>query len=294
MKTSRSPLAAGCSLAIAAALSFASLGLQAQASPYTVDSRLSWESRVLQIRIKLDIHAAGIRLPAGRLEAERMIDRDLPGLAKNAVFALAIDSRRRVSDAVEDGSLDVAELLAIADLSRRSEASFTRDMSGFAASYEIPLDAIGSMLVQHAAPAAFPAAPDWAPSRRFSGIVIYAKGELPVHGEARSGRLMPCLFPRIFDDSMALLLDRGTVDPEVLKTRGELAYASAFDNGGLAIVGDEPLRVMASEIFGTLRTDIVIPREDAKRILALPDNQRLLREGRVLVVLDAPAAPREP
>ncbi|HET7838653.1 MAG TPA: hypothetical protein VFL04_02750, partial [Rectinemataceae bacterium] len=218
MSTRHAYRAARCAMALA--LSLMASGLGAQASPYSVDARVSWETRLLQVKVRLDMQAAGIRLPAGRLEAERMIERDLPGLAKDPVFALRVDSRRSVADAVEDGSLEVTELLRIADAARRTEASFTKDMKAFSATYEIPLDAIGAMFVQHSTPAAFPAASAWAPSRPFTGIVIYAKGELPVHGEARSAQLAPCLFPRIFDESMELVLGPALVDPEVLRSRG--------------------------------------------------------------------------
>ncbi len=288
MKTSQVFL--GLRRILAPALFLSAFALGAQVSPYRVESRIFWETRVLRVDVRLDIRAVGIRLPAGRLEAERMIDRDFPGLAKNPVFALRVDSRRTVADTVEDGSLEVAELLAIADLAHRTEASFTKDMSSFSASYEIPIDAIGTMYLRHAIPSSFAPAPDWAPSRSFTGIVIYAKGEFPVHGENRMAVLAPCLFPRIFDDSMDLIFDRGVVDPLVLRSQGEAAYSGSYGSLALDRVGDDPLRIMATEVFGLLRTDLVIPDEDAKRILALPENQRLLREGKVLIVLDTPAA----
>jgi hypothetical protein len=53
-------------------------------------------------------------------------------------------------------------------------------------------------------------------------------------------------------------------------------------------VGDEPLKILAYEVFGTLRTDLVITRDDALRLLSRPENVRLITEGRVVIVCDVP------
>lgn len=253
-------------------------------SPYKVDARLAWDRRALLIRVTFNLAAAGLRLPEGRLEAERQIERDLPGLAKDAVFSLQVDSYRTVSDTVMDGSLDPEELIALAKEARQIGSSFSRDMKELVASFEFPLDAIGALYVRHNQASPAPAALEWTPSRPHTGIVIVAQGVFPVHGEGVSDHLQPCLFPRVFDSGMRLLLDREAVDPDVLRARGEVGYAStvAYDER----VGDDPLLVMASQIFGTDRTDLVIPREDALAILDLPANRELLREGRVTIVID--------
>jgi hypothetical protein len=78
-----------------------------------------------------------------------------------------------------------------------------------------------------------------------------------------------------------------------------VGYASAIPNGDR--VGDDPLLVMATAIFGTDRTDLVISRDDATAILGLSANRDLLREGKVTIVLDpselvarGPDSAREP
>jgi hypothetical protein len=53
-----------------------------------------------------------------------------------------------------------------------------------------------------------------------------------------------------------------------------------------ALVGNNPLRIIARGVYGIRPTDPIIDREDALIILSSDDNIRLLREGRVALVLN--------
>jgi hypothetical protein len=61
---------------------------------------------------------------------------------------------------------------------------------------------------------------------------------------------------------------------------------SGLDEKLLSRVGANPLRIMARGVFGETPTDPIIDIEDARIILSSEANRRLLREGRVAVVLD--------
>jgi len=52
-----------------------------------------------------------------------------------------------------------------------------------------------------------------------------------------------------------------------------------------ALLGSNPLRIIAREVFGVNPTDPIIDREDALKILSSENNRRLLMEGRVALVL---------
>ena len=67
---------------------------------------------------------------------------------------------------------------------------------------------------------------------------------------------------------------------------GVLGYASALGIEAGERVGGDPMRVKATELLGDARCDYVISREDALRILSSPGNRELLRQGKVVVVLD--------
>jgi hypothetical protein len=158
-------------------------------------------------------------------------------------------------------------------------------MARFGAVYDLPIVAVSSLYVKNRAAGSLRAPLEWSPSRSYTGIVIYAEGELPVHGERLAARLRPCLFPRVFDEGMELLAGRTLVDPEALRSGGVLGYARALDGPAAARVGDSPLRITARAVFGSGRTDLVVSREDALRILSRPENRELVRLGRILVIL---------
>jgi hypothetical protein len=293
MKTKLPILGRAAFAAILGLAALAACGAQegaARSSYYSTRATSDWKERVLRIEVELDLSAAGLRLPEGRLDAERMIERDLPGLAKDAVFALQADSHRTVEEAISDGTLDPERLVAIADLAKVERSSFSKDMRKFSATYALGLEALSSLFLTGARPTPIRAPLEERPMRDYTGIVIYAKGLLPVHGEGTEGVAAPCLFPRIFDAEMRPLLDEGFVLPEVLArsggSGGVLGYASGLGVEAGQRVGGDPMRVMAVELFGDDRCDYVISREDALRILSSPVNRELLRQGRVVVVLD--------
>jgi hypothetical protein len=259
-------------------------------SIYAVSSRVDWKARVLYVDVELDLRAAGLKMPEGRLEAQRRLEHDFPGLAKDAVFALQADSHRTVEAAVADGSLEAGKLVALSGFARLERSSFSKDMKDFLATYALGLEAVASPFLSGARPTSIRAPLEARPARDYSGIVIYAKGRLPVHGEGVEGSATPCLFPRVYDGEMRLLLDKSVVAPEILALGGSaggvLGYASALGIEAGERVGGDPLRIMAKELFGDARCDYVISQEDALRILSSPGNRELLRQGKVVVVLD--------
>jgi hypothetical protein len=280
---------------IAAILCFAALAAcKAQdappRTPYATRAKADWKERVLRLEVELDLASAGLKMPQGRLDAERMMERDIAGLAKDAVLGLQADSHRTIEAAVADGTLDAERLVALTDLARVESSSFSKDMRKFTETYALSLDSLASLFLEGSEPSPIRAPLEERPTRDYTGIVIYAKGRLPVHGEGTDGSAAPCLFPRIYDREMRLLLDKSVVAPEVLARSGPsggvLGYASGLGVEAGERVGGDPMRVMAVELFGDDRCDYVISREDALRILSSPVDRELLRQGRVVVVLD--------
>ena len=81
----------------------------AASDPYRVRTSIDWQRRVLVLEVALDLKGAGLRLPEGRLVAERMVGRDLPGLAKEPFFSIPVDSSRNVGDTIIDKKRPAAE-----------------------------------------------------------------------------------------------------------------------------------------------------------------------------------------
>jgi hypothetical protein len=61
---------------------------------------------------------------------------------------------------------------------------------------------------------------------------------------------------------------------------------SGIDPDVELLVGNNPLRIIARGVFGIRPTDPIIDRDDALLIISSENNRRLLREGKVVIVLD--------
>lgn len=253
---------------------------------YHVKAETSWAKRRLTFTVSLDMKAAGFRLPAGRLEAERSIERDLPALMEKTIFGLRVDSYRDVTASLEDGTVDEDGLLGLSGSARLVDEAFSRDFRSFTAVYELPLESAMELYIRHSTAMTLDAPLEYRATKPYTGIVIFAKGKLPVHGEGVEDSLSPCLFPRVYDEHMNLLLDRNRVDPGALRKWGELGYAASLGSDAEARIGSAPLKIVAQAYFGTNRSDILISRDDALKILALPENRALVSAGKILIIID--------
>jgi hypothetical protein len=127
----------------------------------------------------------------------------------------------------------------------------------------------------------------YAASRAFTGLVIHAQGELPSVGTGTTAVLRPALFPRIWDENMDLVLEKGNVKAAALKEWGMVGYLDRLDEAAIRQrAGTDPLRVAARAVFGRLPVDVVIPVEAARQLLPVPQNVEALRQGRICIVYD--------
>ncbi len=249
-------------------------------------AELDWVTGTIRAYIALDIVSAGIRLPSGRAEAERVIARMAPELVKDTVLAVQVDSYRSVLDSVNDGSLEAAALNGFLESGARLKAVMSQDLRRLETEYRWELPALARLFARHSNPLPLPLATDYVPTRPYSGIVIYLEGELPVRGEHVQGSAQPCLLPSLYDDEMNLIMDRKRIGQAALMNGLPVAYAYRLDDPVIeARAGGDPLRIMASALFGSNRTDAVIPRSEALKILADPANRELVRQGRAVFVI---------
>jgi hypothetical protein len=237
--------------------------------------------------IEMDLASSGLRLPSGRSEAERAIERKAPDLVRDTLEAIVLDSYRTVEDSLHDGSMDPEALRDFMESGKRLNTVMSSDMARMRASFRWNLSELAGLYVRHTTPTALPGADRFVPTRAYTGIIIYVQGEYDVRGEHRQGRLAPSLFPKVYDEEMNPILSRNHVDPAALRAGGIAAFAKGLDDPVIELrAGDDPLRIMAYQIFGTLRTDIIITRTDALKILGDPANRELIRSGRTVFVLD--------
>ena len=250
------------------------------------ESSIDWTTKTFYSELSL-ISVTGEVNPSARAGMVNQITTRMPSLIKDPLLSLYVDSANRLSDIVLENTITLEELTEIINNGYSRPAVFTPDMSGITVKHEFELDKVGSLMVLHNTPYKSILPIETVASREYTGIVIDARGILAVQGEFVESQAEPCFFPKIWDETMDLLYERNMMDAELAKTQGIVTYSWSEDESLYAdVVGLDPMHISARKVFGANRTDPVISRKDALRILSVPANLELLRQGKVVILLD--------
>jgi hypothetical protein len=257
---------------------------------------IEWDKMELNATVTLNLASAGIKLPSGRSHAEEIVNIEYPGLITPYILAIPVDSSDTIEDLINRGEFSSRFPSLIAETARKVPPVLSTDLVSLSSSYTIDFRTLGSRLVSHSRAIEPPKPLVPVPAAEYSGIVIIANEALPVHGRYSTALIEPCLFPKVWDTDMNLLYDRNVLDPDAFEKTAPARYVSESSvfrptPSGLSpelaeAVGTNPLRIIAAGVFGILPTDPVIDRDDALIILSSEANRRLLREGRLAVVIN--------
>lgn len=250
------------------------------------ESSIDWTTKTFYSSLSL-ISQSGEVNPSARTGMVNQIKMRLPSLIKDPLLSLYVDSANRLSDIVLENTLTLEELTEIINNGYSKPAVFTTDMKGINVNHQFELEKVGSLMVLHNTPYTSVLPIETVSSRPYTGIVIDARGILDVQGEFVESQAEPCFFPKIWDETMDLIYERNMMDPELAKERGIVTYSWSEDESLYRdIVGLDPMHISARKVYGANRTDPVISRKDALRILSIPENLQLLREGKIVILLD--------
>jgi hypothetical protein len=250
----------------------------------------------IKASVALNLASAGIRLPTGRAQAEELISTEYPRLVRLSILSIPVDSSSTLGDLVDRGEITLQNVGNIALGAHRIPPALSTDMTSLTAGYRIDLTRIGAALIRHSRPIDMirPLRPT--PAASYTGIIILAGETLPVHGRNTGSLVFPCLFPKIWDTEMNLIYERNMMNTETARNAGMVRYvteSSVFrpTPSGLspelsALVGNNPLRIIARGVYGMRPTDPIIDREDALIILSSQESLQLLREGKVAFMLN--------
>jgi hypothetical protein len=265
----------------------------AQSPAVSLSGVLEWDKMEISAQVSLNFKSARLRFPAGRTEGEELIAAEYLALMRPLILSIPLDSSDTVGDHLAGGGFSLFKTETYALSARTTPPAMSADLESMRAGYTISLGGLSAEFNKNRRPAAPRRVLAVSPAAAYTGIVIIAGGELPLHGTGRTARVLPCLFPKIWDSGMNIVYDRTMqAAPESLTVH----YAredSVFQKtpSGLspelrALVGDRPLRILARGVYGIRPTDPVIDAEDALTIISSEENRSLLREGRVVIVLD--------
>jgi len=270
-------------------------GMEAQVR-FDVSSSIDWTVRELDTKASFDLVQAGIRLPTGRSTGEEILRQAYARLVRTNLLPIRVDSNSTIQDLVNRGEIRLEELDLIAREAEKTPPSLSTDLSQMTARYKVFMEKISARLLSHRRAIEPPRPLIPVHTAEYTGIIIIANEELPIHGRLSQALVVPCLFPKIWDTNMELVYERNMFDPGMKEASLMVRYTtvenifrstpSGLEGELAALVGPYPLRIFAREVFGIAATDLVIDREDALKILSTENNRRLLRDGRVVLVLN--------
>jgi hypothetical protein len=256
-----------------------------------VSEQVDWERGILILEATLYVEARTFT-PNSRFEAERDVERLLPGLFMSAVVDIPFDSYRTIGERLKENQLlfQRLESAAVNSVSKRY-SRVGEELQRIQVQYSFPFYGEGGFvvpLIAHSRPHPLDRKLGFVPSRNFTGLVIYAGGELPAHGKDIRQRVQPALFPTLYDENMNKVLSVQMCDPDALRRWGMVAYsATEADSALLERIGAAPLRTVARGVFGINATDLLLPNDAVDRLLVREANREMLAQGRVLIVIDS-------
>ena len=247
----------------------------------------NWETAQIDSKITIDLNKSGLYLPTDRNAAIRLIQQNRSSLLKNAYLSILVDSSHRLGNYLAEEKISLPDINTVINNGKSTAPVLSQELQTAIVYHQNPLQELANLFVKHNAPYTPSFFPLGTASKVYTGILIDARGQLPVHGEYSSEQLNPCLFPKIWNKNMNLIYEKNIVEPSRAKKQGIVLYTGTLDESMYRDrIGTEPLRIIARGVFGDNRTDPIISNEDAERILAKSENIELLRQGKIVIVCD--------
>jgi hypothetical protein len=283
-----------------------------------ISGSVEWDNLRINAVISLDLAKAGLKLPSGRTQGEALLNSGYLSVIQPCLLGLQVDSSSTVADLVNSRELNITHTESIARGANIIAPALSPDMKNITTSVTISISKMSAVLLRpwtgglqltenlyqtggsyriensyRASPVPRTLIP--VSTAQYTGIIIIALDELPIHGMKSSAMPVPCLFPKIWDSEMNLIYERNMLDPQSENT-AMVRYSTAQNifqknPSGLSaelqkVVGDRPLRIFARGVFGIKPTDLIIERSDALVIISSEENRRLLSQGKVALIFD--------
>ena len=250
-------------------------------------SKINWITKEFVSELSLDVEKANIKMPSGKKIASAKIKSNMPKLIQPPLLSLFADSNSTLSDMVISNRLNLDKIYNFIMNGYKTTDVFRNNAKEIFTTNYLNINLLNKELIRHNFSSEVEKPIEIVPSRAYTGIIIDARGELPVHGEYVKSESYPCFFSQIFDDEMNILYEKNFVEPNIIEQNGlvDFHYSDNIADYEKRI-GSDPLYIKAVQVYGRNRTDPIIKRKDALKILTVPENVELLKQGKVVILLD--------
>jgi hypothetical protein len=257
--------------------------------PETVQARVAWTAGELRLDAVCALDPETSSIVRAKSDAQAALESRISPQLAAALADVPLDSSHTVGGLAAENTEFLESLHSLARSARPQAVFLSSDLAHLTVRWVFrlfgPRGVTGYLLPEREAAMRRPLG--YAASRAFTGLVIHARGPLPVVGTGTTATLRPALFPRIWDENMDLVLEKGQVRASSLSAWGMVGYLDRLDEEAIrGRAGTDPLRVAARAVFGKLPVDVVIPVEAARQLLSVPQNVEALRLGRICIVYD--------
>jgi len=270
------------------ALSASSGEPAAPAPTFTSEGAWDWETGLFTLTLKTPLPTDTEATPPKRRylaerAAERLVQQEFVRQAGNLPVASGRSLAELMAEdpTLEAGVAQLGESLKFVS-SRVDDAYTTLEMV-----WSVGLwDSIAPMLQEIPEPNPVPEWFQWYPSRDFSGLVIFAMGDLKWMGTGLQARWTPSVSFRLLNPRGEVIFDSTMADPQFFQKWGQAGISlSRFNEDRWRDrIGFDPLRIVARGVWGAQPGDLVLSEADWGRLLSRESNRRLLAEGRVLIL----------
>jgi hypothetical protein len=255
----------------------------------TVQPRLAWTAGELTLNAVRALDPGAASIVRAKSDAQAALESRISPQLLAALADVPLDSSHTVGGMAAEDPGFFESLHALASAARPDAVFLSADLARLTVRWIFPLfgarGVTGYLLPEREAAMRRPLG--YAASRAFTGLVIHAQGPLPAVGTGTTAALRPALFPRIWDENMDLVLEKGNVRAAAITTWGMVGYLDRLDEEAIrGRAGTDPLRVAARAVFGKLPVDVVIPVEAARQLLTVDQNVEALRQGRICIIYD--------
>ncbi len=223
--------------------------------------------------------------PSDHPQALKALERELPPYVMKELGLLAWNRGGTLQQGMDKNPSLRTYIESIADAIDMEWSRLSKDQKSVEASYSLELENILPEIIPPTGVEELSEKPiGWVPvpEDSWTGILIYVPENLPVRGTGLSADIHPALYARVLSDNLEVL-----ADPSI-GNRQLLSYRNIQDRDKTeSLIGRRPYRVMARELYGDLPCDIIISKEDTRRILAADSGRHALSEGRIAILIES-------